>query len=275
MRLYTLNTLLALSIPEKLAFLEKYDQNYQIFGSSSHRYRLQATWSESRIAAFEKTYGVKLPSVYRSFIHTIGNGGAGPGYGLLPLKDCDPQYGILELPFLLKDDFNPGSDEDEEPLLDELPCDEDDTACCYRYQQGSLAVSHDGCTYYARLVMNGDMCGEIWSENEGEGLLRTGLDFTAWYTNWLDSSITAILPLVNAVLSRLPYRKILRLKCPGLLEYPEVKARFIAGMLSIVDRAPLTSGKEMDACVRNMKTVYEKWRRRSGKCAWLYRVLKS
>lgn len=37
------------------------------------------------MAAFERLCGISLPADYRAFITSLGDGGAGPGYGLLPL----------------------------------------------------------------------------------------------------------------------------------------------------------------------------------------------
>ncbi|MGQ4432866.1 hypothetical protein [Streptomyces sp. SAS_260] len=54
------------------------------FWAEAHGYELRPALPEARIRAFEETHGVGLPGEYRSFLAEVGDGPAGPGYGLLP-----------------------------------------------------------------------------------------------------------------------------------------------------------------------------------------------
>src|SRR5437764_10506 len=73
-----------------LGELDRRDRHRRVFGSGSHQYKLNPPLAVSVIEAFEKRYDVSLPGDYRSFITEIGNGGAGPCYGVLPFgKDDD------------------------------------------------------------------------------------------------------------------------------------------------------------------------------------------
>ena len=56
------------------------------FGESKHGFRLGPPLGEGELAAFEQVHGVSLPAGYRAFLTEIGNGGAGPYYGLVPLE---------------------------------------------------------------------------------------------------------------------------------------------------------------------------------------------
>ncbi|MBW3596433.1 MAG: SMI1/KNR4 family protein [Planctomycetes bacterium] len=45
--------------------------------------------TESQAAAFEKKYAITMPEDYRQFLTQIGNGGAGPYYGMFKLREMD------------------------------------------------------------------------------------------------------------------------------------------------------------------------------------------
>ena len=62
------------------------DSDFARFGAYSHQYKLAAPAGEEAIRKFEEQQGVRLPEEYRDFLMFIGNGGAGPYYGLYGLK---------------------------------------------------------------------------------------------------------------------------------------------------------------------------------------------
>jgi hypothetical protein len=61
------------------------DQSCRVFGSDRHRHRFGPALPSARAKAFESAHSINLPPDYRCFLTTIGNGGAGPYYGLAPL----------------------------------------------------------------------------------------------------------------------------------------------------------------------------------------------
>lgn len=265
---FTIYELLSLSIKEKLRFLRKYDRNYQIFGSRKHQYLLHEPLSEEQIASFEKVFHVKLPDEYRNFIKTVGDGGAGPGYGLFPLVDNakNSQHPFLNAPFLLENDFDLGTYEEEQPCdsMDCKTCAHKETCLTcetgidsFKYQQGTLAICFEGCTYYMRLVMNGAMRGELWAESEGDGLKRTSFGFLEWYNHWLDSSIKIILPFVNAVLSSRPFDEIMNIRGSDLFNFNDTKAKFIAGMIGANINLPTNSKKAQEQYLQAVQRAYE------------------
>jgi hypothetical protein len=54
------------------------------------------------LAAFESTNRIGLPNDYRQFLAMIGNGGAGPFYGLARLNACDRCASFCDLKFRLQ-----------------------------------------------------------------------------------------------------------------------------------------------------------------------------
>ena len=70
------------AIVHRLNELDRLDGARKVFGSAVHQYRLQPPLSISVIETLEEHNKVALPGDYRYFITEIGNGGAGPYYGL-------------------------------------------------------------------------------------------------------------------------------------------------------------------------------------------------
>lgn len=69
-------------VPSKLATLEVEDPRFQRFGAFMHQYHLGPKMSEAELSATERALQIQLPEDYRNFLLVVGNGGAGPGYGL-------------------------------------------------------------------------------------------------------------------------------------------------------------------------------------------------
>ena len=174
-------------IPEKLAFLKQYDNNFQVFGSENHRYLCNPPLEEAEIVSWEQKYQIQLPRTDRGFIKTIGDGGASLGCGLYPLsKVLENSY--LQKPFVLEKDFDHDAYECQMNTCDEKRisfeyienctyCEYaenclifwNDTENCFRYEQGVLRLNSHGCTYYDVLVCKGVGVGKVWAANDGTG----------------------------------------------------------------------------------------------------------
>lgn len=101
---------------------------------------------EAELEAIESEAGIRFPEDYRRFLMNIGDGGVGPGYGLLPVRTGieergDTIYGLDE-PFEA-----PSSTRDCQDLA--MP--------------GMHLVTYDGCAYYTGLVVAGPAAGTMWS----------------------------------------------------------------------------------------------------------------
>src|SRR5690348_11191124 len=75
-------------IQEKLILLREQDRKFQVFASQAHKYRLYPRMSADHLRAVEREIGVRLPDGYRRFLLEVGNGGAGPYSGLIPLEEA-------------------------------------------------------------------------------------------------------------------------------------------------------------------------------------------
>ena len=75
--------------------LRSLDPGFQRFGATAHRYAFHTPLSEEAVAAFEARYNIVLPADYRAFLREVGNGGAGPGYGMCKLGETDTGGGMV------------------------------------------------------------------------------------------------------------------------------------------------------------------------------------
>ncbi len=166
----------------------------------SHRYKMEAPIDEAELAEFESRYGINLPKDYRAFLTELGNGGAGPYYGIYPLAELEEDQVPLEVlnalkkPFRLSGPWNGGRDVPQ-PANDRYSPD----ASYYGddIMQGALPIATQGCALDYWMVVTGDNPGEIWldSRTDGEGIAPVTtaqglrLTFGPWYMLWLCEAV--------------------------------------------------------------------------------------
>ncbi|WP_330298741.1 SMI1/KNR4 family protein [Streptomyces sp. NBC_00503] len=160
-------------------------------GAASHRYELAAPLSEAEIRAFEAEHRCRLPAEYRSFLATVGDGPAGPAYGLMPLTTPHPGAdadGAAQGEW--EDDRRPGRMAAPCPLLEPRPFDEGRTFDPDEgLTLGTLVLADHGCGMYSRLVLNGPLAGQVWHLDQDFGsCVPESPDFRAWYTAWLEEA---------------------------------------------------------------------------------------
>lgn len=170
-------------IADKLGEVARVPGRFTPFGAGKHGFRLNPPLPESSVAAFEAEHGIALPEGYRRFVVELGDGGAGPGYGLLTLADAYAEVsdsgGLAEpSPFTPGKRYSPdwwdgfcGPDESTDPL------------------QGTLAVVHHGCTSYTQLVVSGPGRGRLVNADLNgvpPPYVLEDEDFLSWYERWLD-----------------------------------------------------------------------------------------
>ncbi len=113
------------NVLRRLEELKRADPHYQVHGSAAHRFELNPPISHGEIAPFESKHRVLLPEDYRHFITAIGNGGAGPFYGLFRFGEHDDgpvpgdKESFIRLPGYQGIDVRAAS-EDTELLADQI-----------------------------------------------------------------------------------------------------------------------------------------------------------
>lgn len=171
-------------VRDKLRLLKEMDTGLSFFGAKSHLYELNPPAAESVVVAFEGKYGVTLPDQYREFLLSVGDGGAGPYYGLYPLRYAYEEMawikpGDIRKPFPLEQPWNPTSNPEGR---NDLPAGARD---------GWIMLSHHCCAYWSFLVVTGPQRCKVWDDftTADGGLHPTGNDFLAWYEQWLDTGL--------------------------------------------------------------------------------------
>ena len=177
-------------ILNKLKLVKK--RKLSSFGSQTHQFKLNKKLTESEIQKFEIEQGITLPSAYRTFLQFAGDGGAGPYYGIYPLKNWNnfATWIIDNVPdnYLQRSSYlKPGWNKMPEFSEDEI---------LYEQQhidlyQGTLSIGTQGCTDETLLVITGEYRGRVvYADADDNGLyLCREKDFLSWYERWLDEML--------------------------------------------------------------------------------------
>lgn len=184
------------------------------FESDEAEYLCSAVMAEAEVVEFEKVHGVRLPEEYRAFLMCVGKGGAGPGYGVFDLGECDEGFdfrawhegdgfvGSLRVPFPHVAAWNDMRGMPEDALSET-------DAAAYEAQRaafeegyfapldGAIPICHLGCALRQWLIVSGPEAGHVWEDRRAdyEGLVplqsATGerVSFYAWYRAWLDEEM--------------------------------------------------------------------------------------
>ena len=194
-------------IKDKLNILKEADLDYEIFGSGTHEYNLNPTKTEEELIKFETENQITLPEEYREFFLYVGNGGAGPYYGLEPLEhgrevDLDYISGkyLLDLskPFQFTEPWNVEFEETDDDNYEEIEQQKIEKYYDNKFSNGLLRISNFGCGVRINIVVNGKEKGNIWVDDRtnGNGIfpdpyfdINEKITFLDWYELWLDKSL--------------------------------------------------------------------------------------
>lgn len=182
-------------------------------------FELNQAIAEEKVEAFEQGLSIRLPSEYRDFLVQIGNGGAGPYYGIFPLGTADDGFTIRawkmndslvgdpSKPFRFKEAWNDTSNMPPDDLLEKNAEeywrqmeDFERTYWSSELMNGSVPVCHQGCALRIWLVVTGPQSGELWDDRRSEcaGIRPLKLadgsraTFGAWYDEWLKQRLADI-----------------------------------------------------------------------------------
>ncbi|MFE3516277.1 SMI1/KNR4 family protein [Streptomyces sp. NPDC059166] len=195
----------------------------RVFGAAGHKFSLEDPLTPAELADLESQTGVSLPGEYRDFLLHVGAGGAGPSYGVYPVRLVQGRWRwegdgaeLADLSRLAEPFPREGADpEAVQLLLSERPEEEDFEqiedfddaieAWDERWEPvmwsadrtvGAVVISTLGCAAREWLIMSGPERGSIWSDNRVDDedlkplLDDTGgpMTFARWYLTWLEKA---------------------------------------------------------------------------------------
>jgi len=168
------------------------------------------------VQEFEVEHRIGLPEDYRSFLINLGNGGAGPYYGIFKLGEMDNSHdsqqweegdgfvGVLSKPFPHMERWNdvtgePEETDDEEAYeraLEEF----DQRYWTADNVNGAIPICHEGCALRDWLVITGREAGHMWhdarADQEGLYPIKIGkkkrVTFLEWYVHWLNEALARL-----------------------------------------------------------------------------------
>ncbi|NUT03598.1 MAG: hypothetical protein HOV76_08970 [Hamadaea sp.] len=207
-------------IADKLAVARVMTVRPTPFGSDVHKFELRPPLPETVVTEFEERHEIELPSGYRLFVTDLGDGGAGPGYRMRPLRDtcdgrCRPGHLARSSPYLpgprYYGDWEQRHEDPPGPHRVFLP--------------GTLWLADHGCTLHTQLIVTGPSRGRLFNldvDGPVGPYVVEDQDFLAWYERWLDEAMTGYdvgwfgerLPLTEAELLQVlaadaaPHRRI-------------------------------------------------------------------
>lgn len=221
-------------VRERVAALSARSSRGRVFGAHGHKWVLEDPLTNDALAELEAQTGVRLPDGYRNFLTGVGAGGAGPAYGLFPVRrvhglwrwEGDGAH-LADLTLLARPFTGHGPDPgvlgaltaecpQEEDFGDAEDFDDAFGAWDERWAAlvwapertaGAVPVSHLGCAQREWLIVSGPCRGTIWSDFRADGgglapLLDADgkpVTFARWYTGWLEQAeLTTLQPPARA-----------------------------------------------------------------------------
>lgn len=184
-------------IKNKLNLAMRKDTAFSEFGSSSHQYRVREKLTAKELADWQARNQVTLPEPFAQFLTEVGNGGAGPYYGIYSIEKAASYTERQAL--LAKSVLYPGMTKEEwnhltEPLTndEDIPDEEYDDAC-NKVLGGMLCIGTQGCEYDMYLVLEGKHRGRIVYTSgfypDHPFFFVYEDNFLDWYERWLDEII--------------------------------------------------------------------------------------
>lgn len=173
-------------VVERMARLRALDPDCKVSGAHHHRHQLGAKVPERQLLALEKKLGVALPPGLRAFYATVGDGGAGPDFGLYPFsalkrhRPATPYPGVAALRAI-------GARTEPKQPPDPRHAFVSSSRFC-----GMITLLTSGCSLYSAVVCAGDV-GRIIHYDD-DRIVETDDTLVGWYDRWLDEQLARLAP---------------------------------------------------------------------------------
>lgn len=162
------------------------DKNFEVFGSKSHRYNFGLPVPIERIHGFENEYNITLPEPYVTFLTEVGNGGAGPDYGLYSIDALTNHNDHLK--HINTEETFIGKSMTVEKWNNAMKIleqgDDEYDKVTGVIAKNALVIGTQGCTLDNVLMCGGSEYGKIvyldWNLDTNNPPILTGLTFEEW-----------------------------------------------------------------------------------------------
>ena len=188
-----------------LSQAQKVDKKFELFGSSTHKYKLNPPIQASFVRSIEEKYGFTLPEDYFRFITEVADGGAGPDYGIQSFTEFltegvdsyskryweEYRYSLAK-PFVPRtmvadevEEFSIATKEAYERNPNNYFIYEEDDETKFCDTAGFYTLGTHGCQWDFGLIITGDKRGQVFdTDNEGAYCFVAN-SFTEFYGKWL------------------------------------------------------------------------------------------
>ncbi len=208
---------------KRIVELSALPASQRVFGTLGHRWVLEDPLGEDELVELEAQIGVRLPPDYRAFLAIVAAGGAGPSYGLFPVRRAQGRWrwegdgaDLADLSRLAEPFPDKGPDPEvldrlraerpEEEDFEEIEdfdsafevWDERWGAVMFSPERtgGAIVICHHGCAQRDWLVLSGSHRGTVWSDPRAddedlEALVDAEgkpVTFSRWFTEWLENA---------------------------------------------------------------------------------------
>ncbi len=181
---------------ELLEKAKKVDFEYKVFSSNKHKYKLNPPVSLNEVLKLEADFNIKLPDDYVYFLTEIGNGGAGPYYGLYSLDELRQRQYYKQQDNKLNPVIDTSlSKEMWNELMEQLDTDDNDMyeEIEQHINTGVFIIGTQGCTYDNLLMCSGSETGKIvyidWNLEGEYPPVLTNMSFWDWYIGFFQDII--------------------------------------------------------------------------------------
>jgi hypothetical protein len=175
------------TLRDQIMVLHRLDRGGVIYGADKHRWRIHERLDQPTNIRIEHDLGFPLPPSYRAYLTELGNGGAGPLFGIepLPLQFTDATLAALQQPFL-------GIEAVHQRLQDAgIVRHEDgyyenwDRKLQAALLVGTWPIAYEGCGHHSRIVLHGAEAGTILAVESDGGIFSQKADLLDWMIGWL------------------------------------------------------------------------------------------
>jgi hypothetical protein len=169
-------------VVDKLKRLKAVDRQCQAFGADTHRYFLRPCLSVNALETFERRFGTALPPALSSFYTEVGDGVAGPYYGLKPAAELSgyrPSENYPGIEFFKQAATAEGMPPDDHGYFE----------MSHQALAGLLSIIDEGCGHQVCLIASGPKTGNIVYVSADGHVVETETTLVQIYAEWLDREI--------------------------------------------------------------------------------------